>query len=221
MNDNKLNFKIDYASFPVFETKNADTPQYPLILSIPHSGKFFPPNFLQQINSSGEILRHNEDIFVDELLQQAVDFGIPTIKMLVSRVFIDLNRDRLELDPQMFYNYPDNSASRRKIHRGTRISGILLRSPPGGGGARCRKRGFSRTRSDPAPFESHLLQIAFRGKIRLGKPRNYGDNLRFRGFTPRESQEKNSPRPSRYTCGGARSAPFRRAQIVAAKYLFF
>lgn len=106
MSDNKLNFKIDYTSFPVFETKNTDTPQYPLILSIPHSGKFFPPDFLKQVNSNEETLRRNEDIFVDELLQQAVDFGIPTIKMLVSRVFIDLNRDRLELDPAMFYNYP-------------------------------------------------------------------------------------------------------------------
>ena len=28
--------------------------------------------------------------------------------MEVSRTFIDLNRDRLELDPQMFYNYPEN-----------------------------------------------------------------------------------------------------------------
>ena len=106
MTDNKLNFKIDYASFPVLETKNTDAPQYPLILSIPHSGKFFPPNFLQQVNSSEEVLRRNEDIFMDELLQRAIDFGIPTIKMLVSRVFIDLNRDRLELDPAMFYNYP-------------------------------------------------------------------------------------------------------------------
>lgn len=106
MKDNKLNFKIDYASFPVFETKNTNTIQYPLILSIPHSGKFFPPNFLQQLNSNEEVLRHNEDIFVDELLQKAIDFGIPAIKMLVSRMFIDLNRDRLELDPAMFYNYP-------------------------------------------------------------------------------------------------------------------
>lgn len=106
MSDNKLNFKIDYTSFPVFETKNTDTPQYPLILSIPHSGKFFPPDFLKQVNSNEETLRRNEDIFVDELLQRAIDFGIPTIKMLVSRVFIDLNRDRLELDPAMFYNYP-------------------------------------------------------------------------------------------------------------------
>ena len=47
-------------------------------------------------------------LLVDELIEPAINAGIPTIKMLVSRTFIDLNRDRLELDPTMFYNYPQN-----------------------------------------------------------------------------------------------------------------
>ena len=51
-------------------------------------------------------LRHNEDVFVDELLKGAVERGLTAIKMEVTRTFIDLNRDRLEVDPQMFFNYP-------------------------------------------------------------------------------------------------------------------
>lgn len=108
MDSNKLKFSIDYSKIKVFEEFNADNIPYPLILSIPHSGDFFPENFLPQLNSDVTTLRHNEDIFVNELLQGAVDSGVTTIRMLISRMVIDLNRDRLELDPTMFYNYPQN-----------------------------------------------------------------------------------------------------------------
>ena len=106
MENKKLDFKIDYKKMPVFVDYNIDNIKFPLVLSMPHSGSFFPPEFLEQVNSSVDVLRHNEDIFVDELMQPAIDAGIPAIKMLISRSVIDLNRDRLELDPTMFYNYP-------------------------------------------------------------------------------------------------------------------
>ena len=98
--------KIDYSKIKVFEDFNTEKPTFPLVLSIPHSGTYMPPEFVKATTCSVEVMRHNEDLLVDELLQKAIDFGVPAIKMLVSRVFIDLNRDRLELDPTMFYNYP-------------------------------------------------------------------------------------------------------------------
>lgn len=106
MESNKLNFKIDYKKMPVFTDYNTDVVKFPVVLSIPHSGSYFPPEFLKQVNSNVDVMRHNEDIFVDELVKSAIDAGLTTIKMSVSRTFIDLNRDRLELDPTMFYNYP-------------------------------------------------------------------------------------------------------------------
>ncbi len=106
MENKHSDIKIDYSKIKVFEDYNAEKPTFPLVLSIPHSGTYFPPEFVQQTTCNVETMRHNEDLLVDELLQKAVDFGIPSIKMLVSRVFVDMNRDRLELDPTMFYNYP-------------------------------------------------------------------------------------------------------------------
>ena len=108
MEDNKLNFKVDYSKIPVFKSYNTDKPMYPLVLSVPHSGTFFPPEFLEQVNCDEKTLRRNEDLLVDVLLEKAISTGIPTIKMLVTRTFVDLNRDRLELDPSMFYNYPQD-----------------------------------------------------------------------------------------------------------------
>ena len=102
----KLNFKINYKKVAVFTEKNTASPQYPLLLSIPHSGTYFPPEFLQNVQCDVKTLRRNEDLLVDELVAGAVDAGLPTMKMEVARSFIDLNRDKLELDPSMYYNYP-------------------------------------------------------------------------------------------------------------------
>lgn len=106
MPDKKLEFKIDYSNLNVCEAYNADKPLYPLVLSIPHSGRYFPPEFLKNVRFEEKNLRRNEDLLVDELLKGAVEAGLPALKMNVSRVFVDLNRDRLELDPSMFFNYP-------------------------------------------------------------------------------------------------------------------
>ncbi len=106
MESKKCDFKVDYSKMKIFECYNSEKVDFPLILSIPHSGTFFPPEFLDAVAFDTKIMRRNEDLLVDKLLQGAIDAGIPTIKMLINRVFIDLNRDRLELDPEMFYNYP-------------------------------------------------------------------------------------------------------------------
>lgn len=106
MEENKCDIKVDYSKIKVFEEFNINSLEFPLVLSIPHSGTYFPPEFVEAVACSVEVMRHNEDLLVDKLLQNAIDTGIPALKMLVGRAFIDLNRDRLELDPAMFYNYP-------------------------------------------------------------------------------------------------------------------
>ena len=106
MEEKRIKMNINYKKMQVYSECNTDKINYPLIVSIPHSGTFFPPEFLQNVRFDENNLRHNEDIFVDELLKGVIDAGLTTLKMEVTRTFIDLNRDRLEVDPQMFYNYP-------------------------------------------------------------------------------------------------------------------
>lgn len=106
MEKEKLNFAVDYKKIEVFEEKNAEKPKFPLVVSVPHSGTVFPSSFLDNIAFDEKTLRRNEDLLVDRLLQTVADVGLSMIKANVSRVFVDLNRDRLELDPSMFYNYP-------------------------------------------------------------------------------------------------------------------
>jgi len=115
-----IKFNVDYKKIKVFETYNTKDLKFPFILSLPHSGNVFPQEFLQKIKKNESILHGNEDFWVDELLKKAVDCGICTIKMNVSRVFVDVNRDKAELDPAMFIDYPfeENSVRSKRCRYG-------------------------------------------------------------------------------------------------------
>jgi len=107
MTDNKIDFKIDYSKLNIISEYNLKDQRYPLVLSVPHSGTVFPEEFLKHTAVSVEELRSNEDPFVDELVMPASDRGIPMIALNLGRAFIDVNRDAIEIDPSMFYNYPN------------------------------------------------------------------------------------------------------------------
>jgi N-formylglutamate amidohydrolase len=74
----------------------------PLILNSPHSGRNIPRNLLQRSCLAETELRRSEDSYIDELFESCVAFGIPLLKALVSRSYVDLNREPHELDPRMF-----------------------------------------------------------------------------------------------------------------------
>ncbi len=103
-----IDFNVDYSKLNIIEEYNTDDIKSPLILSIPHAGQIFPTEFLSAISQKEETLRQNEDLFVNELVANAIQSGIPAISLNISRSFIDVNRAKVELDPDMFYNYPDD-----------------------------------------------------------------------------------------------------------------
>jgi N-formylglutamate amidohydrolase len=47
-------------------------------------------------------LRGSEDGYVDLLIEPATRLGVPSLRALFPRIFIDPNRDAAELDPQLF-----------------------------------------------------------------------------------------------------------------------
>ncbi|HZH27740.1 MAG TPA: N-formylglutamate amidohydrolase [Azospirillaceae bacterium] len=74
----------------------------PVVLASPHSGCRYPQAFLDSARLSGLALRKSEDTFVDEVFAQARTLGVPMIRALFPRAFLDLNREPFELDPEMF-----------------------------------------------------------------------------------------------------------------------
>ncbi|MBR1648177.1 MAG: N-formylglutamate amidohydrolase [Alphaproteobacteria bacterium] len=107
MNEKKISFKVDYSRLDVINEYNTKNQRYPLVLSVPHSGRVFPEEFYKNVCVDENELRSNEDPFIDELVMNACEQGIPMAVMNIGRAFIDVNRDSIEIDPMMFYNYPN------------------------------------------------------------------------------------------------------------------
>src|SRR4051812_14246709 len=74
----------------------------PLVVASPHSGNDYPQSFLDQAKLDHATLRLSEDCYVDELVGAAPAHGVPLLRALFPRTYVDANREALELDPQMF-----------------------------------------------------------------------------------------------------------------------
>ncbi len=116
MNDSKLDFRIDYKKLCVFDEFNTKDMKFPIVMSSPHSGTLFPQEFLNNTALTREELRSSEDCYMTEIVRNASDAGIPLLSMNIPRTFIDVNRDKIELDETMFFDAPQslgNAGSRR------------------------------------------------------------------------------------------------------------
>ncbi len=104
MTDKHIDFRINYKKLKIFDEFNTKDFQYPIVLSSPHSGRDFPQEFLQNSCRSESELRSSEDSFVDALIIDASNAGIPLISMNIPRTFVDVNRDKIEIDDSMFFD---------------------------------------------------------------------------------------------------------------------
>jgi N-formylglutamate amidohydrolase len=109
-----------------------------LVFASPHSGAFYPPDFVAASPLDLAMLRRSEDCYVDQLFSDAPSFGAPLVRSLYPRAYLDVNREPYELDPEMFNDplpvfanttsvrvgaglgtIPRIVASRREIYRAT------------------------------------------------------------------------------------------------------
>ena len=90
MSEKHIKFQVDYSKLKVVNEYNTKNQRYPLVLSVPHSGTVFPEEFIENVAVSENELRSNEDPFVDELVAEASDLGIPMISLNIGRAFIDV-----------------------------------------------------------------------------------------------------------------------------------
>lgn len=77
--------------------------QAPMVFNSPHSGSLLPQIFLQSSKLSSQALRQSEDCYVDELFAACQGLGAPLLRALISRSYVDLNREPYELDARMFH----------------------------------------------------------------------------------------------------------------------
>jgi len=115
-------------SYSVF---NLDDLQFPLLVSVPHAGRDYPREVIENLAVPARHLLRLEDRFVDRLTGPAINLGIPTIVARSSRAWIDLNRDVSEIDPATISDRSPSSFGQpsRKVRGGlglvpSRLSGV-------------------------------------------------------------------------------------------------
>jgi N-formylglutamate amidohydrolase len=86
----------------VFEIQSPADQAVPLVVASPHSGSFYPADLIAAARLDPVSLRRSEDCFVDELFGDCADCGVPLLKALFARAYVDVNREPWELDPGMF-----------------------------------------------------------------------------------------------------------------------
>ena len=74
----------------------------PAVFASPHSGRYYPDDFVRASRLDADGLRRSEDGYVDALFRSAPDHGAPLIAAHYARAYCDLNREPYELDPAMF-----------------------------------------------------------------------------------------------------------------------
>ena len=88
--------------YPAVIIKKPQKTAVPIVVSSPHSGEKYCPDFLEATRLSLRELQQTEDRFVDRLFEYAPEMGGTLLTTEFPRVWCDVNRDCRELDPGMF-----------------------------------------------------------------------------------------------------------------------
>jgi N-formylglutamate amidohydrolase len=86
---------------PAFTLYNFEAPVVPVLLSVPHAGRDYPPELLSNLRVPPADLLRLEDRYADRLVRPAIAAGIPAIVAHRARAWIDLNRAESDIDPHM------------------------------------------------------------------------------------------------------------------------
>lgn len=114
-----------------FLSHNVDNLQFPLLISVPHAGRVYPDEILNNLAVPAAHLLRLEDRYADRLAAKAIAKGFPAIVAHRPRAWVDLNRNRLEIDVDMVNGLSSSQlpAPSRKVRGGlgvvpSRLNGI-------------------------------------------------------------------------------------------------
>lgn len=90
----------------MFSLEGVEQARVPVLVAVPHAGRDYPDEILQNSRVAPEVLERLEDRHADMLLPELVELGCPTLVAHAARAWIDLNRAPSEVDPQMVADAP-------------------------------------------------------------------------------------------------------------------
>lgn len=111
----------DRPSPPACEIELPAAQTVPFVFNSPHSGRFYPHDFLAATCLDKSEIRRSEDLLVDRLFAPVVALGAPLMSAVYPRAYLDVNREPYELDPKMFVGRLPSYANIRSL----RVAGGL------------------------------------------------------------------------------------------------
>lgn len=93
-----------------FDRYGPAIPDRPIILSVPHAGRDYPPELLAQARVRPHQLQRLEDRWADLLVHPLIARGFTVVVARAPRALIDLNRHEREIDPAMLVGVPRDAA---------------------------------------------------------------------------------------------------------------
>jgi N-formylglutamate amidohydrolase len=160
----------DMTAPPPCQTVEPEVLTSPLVFSSPHSGRFYPPDFLAASRLSPQALRSSEDMAVDSLFAAAPSQGAPLLKANYPRAWLDVNREAGELDPKLFDPPPPANASRSlRVAAGLGVAPrVVSEGQPIYGGKIPLAEGFARIESVYRPYHAELERLMERAAAKFG-----------------------------------------------------
>jgi len=156
---------------PPYHLHEPKTGLSPFIFAVPHSGRFYPPDFVARAQQKGAALRRSEDAFVDDLFDKITDFGGTLLVATHARAYLDLNRAGDELDPAMFSPRLDpasvNLSQRVKAGLGL-IPGFVAEGKPLYSGPLPAREAEKRRNEIHTPYHACLKRLLEERRERFG-----------------------------------------------------
>ena len=160
----------DMTAPPPCETVEPEVFRSPLVFSSPHSGRFYPPDFLAASRLTPQALRSSEDMAVDTLFAAAPAHGAPLLRANYPRAWLDVNREAGELDPKLFDPAPPANANRSlRVAAGLGVAPrVVSEGQPIYGGKIPLAEGFARIESAYRPYHAELARLMERAVAKFG-----------------------------------------------------
>ena len=147
-------------------------PPLPIVFNAPHSGRCYPRQFVRQSALPLEELRLSEDFLADRLFAAASVHGGWHVMAQRPRAWLDLNRDRRELDPEVIEGPlpPDARTGTSRVKAGL---GVIPRIVSRGKTIHARKLGWqeasARLKEGYDPYHARLGSLIGHLQNRFGQ----------------------------------------------------
>ncbi len=154
-----------------FSFHNGDEIRFPLLISVPHAGRDYPTAVLRNLNIASSHLQRLEDRYADLLARDAIAAGFPAIIAHKPRAWIDLNRNKLEIDAELISGLSRSHVTMpsRKVRGGL---GLIPRRLSGAGELWRQKWSWTdianRIAQDYEPYHAKIAMILEAMRLKFG-----------------------------------------------------